>query len=104
MSEQPIHSHLQVVTPVPEIPFFEGKPVDDIRLKVTSANTGLEIDEVLRMDDIIRVVIEARVGQVDHKVNERTGSLTRNQTARVISAALIPWDPNDPNDRGVLRG
>lgn len=87
----------------PEIPLFDGKPVAATRLKIMSATQGLEIDSVLRMDDIIRVVVEARVSSVDHKVNERSGDLIRHQTARVISAELVPWNAEDPQDEGVLR-
>lgn len=90
--------------PEPQIPMYEGKPVDGARLKVTTAGPGLEVDEVLRIDDIVRVVIEARVSGIDHKVNERTGALIRHQSLRVIAAELLPWDPEDPNDHGVLHG
>jgi len=88
----------------PAVPMFEGKPVEGARLKVTTAAHGLEVDAVLRMDDIVRVVIEARVAGVDHKVNERTGALVRHQTLKVIAAELAPWDPADPDDHGVLHG
>lgn len=88
----------------PEIPMFEGKPVEATRLKVASTGGGLEIDAVLRVDDIIRVVIEARVDDIGHKVNGRTGALIRHQAAKVISASLIPWDETNPDDKGVLRG
>lgn len=103
MTEHALHM-VPAIEPIPEVPMFEGKPVEATRLKVTSPTHGLEIDKVLRMDDIIRVVIEARVSDVAHKVNERTGALIRHQSAKVISAALIPWNPEDPNDEGVLRG
>jgi hypothetical protein len=63
-----------------------------------------EIDAVLHVDDIIRVVIEARVDDIGHKVNGRTGALIRHQAAKVVSAALIPWDETNPDDKGVLRG
>lgn len=89
---------------VPEVPMFEGKPVEATTLKVTTAGSGLEIDGVLRMDDIIRVVVEARVSDIRHLVNERTGALIRHQSARVITASLIPWDASNPADKGVLRG
>jgi hypothetical protein len=56
------------------------------------------------MDDIVRLVIEARVSGVDHKVNERTGSLIRHQSIKVIAAELAPWDPANPDDEGVLHG
>lgn len=90
--------------PVPAIPMFEGKPVEATRLKVTSTGQGLEIDEVLHMDDIIRVVVEARVADIRHQVNERTGDLIRHQSAKVISASLIPWDATNPLDQGIARG
>ena len=88
---------------LPEVPTFEGKPVDATHLKVTTTGAGLEIDAVLHMDDIIRVVIEARVDDIRHKVNGHTGGLVRFQAAKVISASLVPWDEENPEDRGVLR-
>lgn len=90
---------------LPAIPMFEGKPVEATRLKVTTmARSGLDIDAVLHMDDIIHVVVEARVSGVSHQVNEATGSLVRHQTAKVITAQLVPWDLDNPDDQGVLRG
>lgn len=83
---------------------FEGKPVEGARLKVSTATQGLDVDVVLRMDDIVRLVIEARVSGVDHKVNERTGALIRHQSIKVIAAELAPWDPANPDDNGVLHG
>lgn len=88
----------------PEIPFFEGKPVTTTKLRISST-IGLDIDNaVLKSDDIIRIVVEARVSGVNHTVNERTGEMERVHTAKAISVAITPWDANDPHDTGVFRG
>lgn len=88
----------------PEIPFFEGKPVTTTKLKVTST-AGLDINNVvLKSDDIIRIVVEARVSKVSHDVNERTGEMERVHTAKAISVEIAPWNPADPNDTGIFRG
>lgn len=89
--------------PTPPIPFFEGKPVSGTRLKITSA-TNLECDDqVLHVDDIIRVQVDARVTRISHDVNEKNGDLERVQTAKALDIEIVPWNPNDPNDTGVFR-
>lgn len=99
MSE-PAHN----VTPiVPPIPMFEGKPVAGTSLKITST-AALDVgDLVLKVDDIIRITVDARVSAVHHNVNERTGDLFRVQTVRPLSVEITPWNPEDPNDSGIFR-
>lgn len=94
----------QPETPVPNVPYFEGKLVHSTSLKLSSA-TGLDIDDrVLRTDDIIHVLVDARVSGINHLVDERTGKMERVQTAKVLDVTLVPWNPSDPDDEGVLRG
>ncbi len=104
MSEQ--HSEptpIRSVPPVPPVPDFEGKAVAGTRLKLTSAS-NLECDDaVLHHDDIVRVVVDARVTNISHPVNERTGEMERVQTLKALDVQIVPWNPNDPTDTGVFR-
>ena len=87
----------------PDIPFFEGKPVTTTKLKVTST-AGLDIENrVLKTDDIIRIVVEARVAGVNHVVNERSGEMERVHTAKALTVEITPWNSSDPEDTGVFR-
>lgn len=89
--------------PNPPVPLFEGKLVHSTSLRLASA-TGLDIeDRVLKVDDIIHVLVDARVSQVNHVVDERTGKMQRVQSAKVLDVTLVPWNPEDPDDEGVLR-
>lgn len=86
---------------VPAIPAFEGKPVDSCLLKlVNSPNLDLS-GVVLHVDDIIKIVVEARVVGVNHVVHEPTGTLVRLQTAKPIDAHIEPFNPE--YDNGVIR-
>jgi hypothetical protein len=89
--------------PVPPVPMFEGKPVSTTKLKLTSTLALDVADRVLKVDDIIRITVDARVSQVHHNVNERTGDLERVQTAKALTVEIVPWNPDDPNDTGVFR-
>ena len=87
---------------LPEIPAFEGKPVDACSLKLTNS-AALDLPGVvLKVDDIIQIVVEARVTGVNHIVHEASGRLVRLQTARPIDARLEPYNPD--YDDGVSRG
>lgn len=89
--------------PVPEIPMFEGKPVASTKLKLTST-VALDVDnQVLRMDDIVRITVEARISSVQHNENAR-GDIERVQTAKAIAVEITPWNPDDPTDTGIFRG
>lgn len=73
------------------IPNFEGQEVQFTKGKVTSAS-NLEIDDqVFKVDDIVKVLIECRVVSVDHKANERSGSLERIHTFKAIDAQIVPY-------------
>lgn len=89
--------------PTPEIPFFEGKPVETTKLKLTSL-AGMDIDNAtLRIDDLIHVKVVARVSQVHHDVAPK-GHMERIHTAKVLSVEIVPWNEDDPEDTGVFRG
>ncbi len=82
------------------IPAFEGHEVHGTKLRLVSA-LALEIDDrVLRHDHIVRLAVEARIVGVDHRVNDRNGSLDRIHTAKVLEVEFLPWTPGE--DDGVL--
>jgi hypothetical protein len=75
-----------------DIPAFEGKDVAATAAKVTSVST-LEIDDrVWKVDEFVKMEIEARVVSVDHKVNERTGKLVRVHQIKAIDCRVVEWD------------
>lgn len=77
------------------IPDCEGKPVSGTKLKVGST-ASLDIrDAVLKVDDVVRVVVEARVTSVNHVVDEKTGELMRVQSVKAIDAEITPWTDTD---------
>lgn len=85
------------------IPNFEGKDVATTRVVIGSTAT-LDFDQVVvRHDDLVRVIVEARVVGIGHQVNPVTGQLERIQRLKPVEAALTPWDPADPTDGGVFR-
>jgi hypothetical protein len=84
---------------VRRLPSFEGKPVSTTKIRIVSP-VGLDIDnEVLRMDDIVRMVVEGRVTKVEHVVNDKSGEIERIQTIKVIEVGFEPWGASD---RGIL--
>ena len=84
--------------PIPLIPPFEGKTVDASALRM-STSAALELDDVvLRVDDIIQIVIEARVMSVNHIVHEASGRLIRVHTAKAVGTPeLKPFNPEYDN-------
>jgi hypothetical protein len=71
------------------IPHFEGQEVASTRAKMTSV-ASLDVENVvLTTDETVRVVIEARVVGVDHRVNERSGLLERVQTLRPVEVLAV---------------
>lgn len=81
--------------PYRPIPLYEGKEVADTKLRVGST-IGLDIGgAVLKVDDIVRIVVEGRVTSVNHVVNEKTGELVRVQSVKAIDAEIAPWTDDD---------
>ena len=76
-----------LVTPL--YPPFEGAEVHAAHLKIqTSAALDLP-DVVVHVDDVIQIVVEARVTAVNHSVHTTSGQLVRVQTARALEARLV---------------
>lgn len=70
---------------------FEGEGVARTKGKVTSA-ANLEVgDQVFKVDEVVRLVIEARVAGVDHRV-ANDGKIERVHTLKVFDATVIDWD------------
>lgn len=73
---------------MPEIPDFEGKTVATTKVRMSST-LGMDIQNtVLKTDDVVYLVVEARVTGISHQVNERTGDLERVQTLKAIEVSL----------------
>lgn len=86
-----VHSLQGERFPNPEIPRFEGEDVTFTKAKITSVS-GLEIgDQVFRMDQVVRMVVEARVVGIDHKVNAE-GRLERIHQMKALDSIVIDWN------------
>lgn len=86
----------------PEIPRFEGQDVSFTKGKITSVG-GLEIgDQVFRMDQVVRMVVECRVVGIDHKVNAQ-GDLERVHLMKAVDSIVIDWNADLDTLREGLR-
>jgi hypothetical protein len=88
----------------PEPIMFEGRVVDRTDIKI-SGLTGLsEAYEGLKigLDDRVRLVVETRAVRVNH-YTDKDGQLIRSQELKVVVADIVPWNPLDPSDDGVIR-
>lgn len=74
--------------PEPPIPFFEGKEVHSTKFKMTSSGAVPVGDRYFLMDEEIEIVVKARISQVHHNVDERTGQLVREHTAKVTKVTI----------------
>jgi hypothetical protein len=73
------------------IPDFESTAVEHTKAKITSV-ARLDIDDqVFRMDDAVKVVVECRVEGIDHKVNA-DGDLERVHLLKALDAVVVSWD------------
>lgn len=86
------------------IPAFEGHPVEGtvVKVKGTAPLDDLT-DVVLGVDDVVQMVSQYRCVGVYHDVDEKTGALVRVHMIRPIEMALLPVDPHDPEDDGIIR-
>lgn len=74
-----------------EIPRFEGEEVAFTKARIISLST-LEVgDETFRMDQVVRLVVEAKVVGIDHKVNA-DGKLERVHTLKAVDSVVIDWN------------
>lgn len=78
----------QVVHTDSNIPQFEGQAVASTRAKVGA--TTFEIDDaVYSLDEVVRFVVEARVTNVNHVVNDTTGLLQRVHTLKAVEVQTL---------------
>lgn len=86
------------------IPAFENHPVEAAIVKMSGAAPLDDLDDtVLGVDDVVQMVSQFRCIGVHHKVDDKTGALVRVQVLRPIEMALMPIDPSDPDDDGIIR-
>lgn len=82
---------------------FERAQVTTIVTKVSGATVIDDHGQQVSLDDRIRVVGEFRVKSVMFDT-AKDGSVVRIQTVTPIGdLTLVPWDPKDPNDNGIVR-
>lgn len=82
---------------------FEKTQVASTLTKVSGQTAVDAFDEVVSLDDRIRVVGEFRVVRINHIVG-KDGKVVREQVvAPCGDLTLVPWDPSDPTDRGIVR-
>lgn len=85
-----------------EIPRFEGEEVAFTKATIKSVS-GLEVgDQVFRMDQVVRMVVEARVVGIDHKVNTE-GKLERVHNMKALDSIVIDWNADLDTLRDGLR-
>jgi hypothetical protein len=91
------------VDPLAPLPQFEGHVVSASKVKVNGV-TDIGIDSLaLRVDDVVRLYVEARVTSVQHVVEEKSGDLVRSHVLKPLHAEVAKFDPTDPNDTGIVR-
>lgn len=89
-------------TPTTGVAEFEGTSVASATSKVTGT-TVIDGDQVVSLDDIVRVVGEFQVVKVGHEIG-KDGQVVRVQLLKArADLTLVPWDPADPNDVGIIR-
>lgn len=97
---QPDGSALSAKEPI----MFEGKRVARTEIKAVGTITLNEAYEGVKLglDDRVRLVIETRVSKVNHYV-DKDGDLVRSQELRIAVVDIVPWNPTDPSDDGIIR-
>lgn len=75
-----------------DIPAFEGNSVAGTKAQITSVS-ALEIaDKVFKLDEIVKIVVEARVQNIQHKVNQTSGKLERVHTLKAVDVVVLDWE------------
>lgn len=70
---------------------FEGQDVATTKAKVGA--TTFEIDDAFySLDEVVRFVVEARVTNVNHVVNDTTGLLQRVHTLKVVDVQPLAYE------------
>lgn len=92
----------------PPLPAFEGANIASVAFKITGALppgqgiTGTE-EQVLLIDDRVRLVGDYRVVGVYFKVDPKTGDTIREHILKPLDLGLTPYDPQNPQDDGIWR-
>lgn len=75
--------------PAPQYPPFEGAEVHGAKVKISAPASAMEFDDlVVKVDDVVRVVVTAKVVGVHHDVHHASGRLVRVQLAKVQDVEL----------------
>lgn len=84
---------------------FEGKPVDRMEVKITGVKGLSEAYDQVKVNihDRVRLVVETRVKGISHYL-DKDNQLVRLQEVVATAVDIVPWNPADPSDDGVLRG
>lgn len=93
----------QPEAPVPPLPAFEGRVVEQCIMRISGATPLEEVDVVVSVDDVLHLEGEYKVVSIRHYVDPKTGDLVREQVLKPVIATISPWNPDDPNDDGVIR-
>jgi hypothetical protein len=99
--EQDMSEHVEVQR-MP-LDTFEGHPVEGTVMKIAGKTPILDDDVKVTVDDKILLIVELNVVGIRHYTDPATGKLIREQMLKPMKAARGRWDPEDPNDDGVLR-
>ena len=87
----------------PPVPNFEKRTVDGLVGKIRGGNVILDEEmPVCSIDDRVNVLVEMTVVGISHEV-DKDGHLVRVQTFKPQSMQVVPYDPSDPADDGVVR-
>jgi hypothetical protein len=79
---------------------FQGKPVAVSKLQLTGGAKDLIGFDEPKLDQIVRITIEARVTGVDHRVNEQSGDLESIVRCKAIDIAGVT-ELSDPGTSNV---
>lgn len=88
----PQSSDFGAVAAQSEVPKFEGNEVAGTKAQITSVS-ALEIgDKVFGLDEVVKIVVEARVQNIQHKVDQASGKLYRVHTLKAADVVVVDWD------------
>jgi hypothetical protein len=80
---------------------FEGEPISFAVAKLSSANKIEVGDRMFKTDQKVVMVIELRVNNIAHPVNETTGLMTRVHGMKVIDAFVVNTDFETLRESGL---
>lgn len=89
-------------TPAPSMEFEKAAVATSV-VKTSGSAQVETYGETISIDDRVRVVTEYRVKSVGFEV-QKDGSIARVQViVPEGEPVLVPWDPTDPMDKGIIR-